>query len=436
MRFRKILCCMLIGLTLSNHVLAKDLEQVAPDKVGLSSERLSRLDSVINSYIKDKQIAGAVVMVARQDKVAYFKSFGQKDIEANEPMKNDTIFRLASMTKPITTTAVMMLYEEGKFGLDDPISKYIPEFKEPKVLVNSEDGSYKLIAAKREISIRDLLSHTSGISYRFWGRKNLETYYKNANISDGLSPTEGTIGDEVKRLAKLPLLNQPGEAFEYGLNTDVLGYFVEVISGMPLDHFFKTRIFNPLDMKDTAFYLPKEKISRLAALYVKDDKLGIKRADENTTHWGELSFAPNVPYAATQSYFSGGAGLTSTTSDYMRFLQMLLNGGQLDGKRILSRKSIELMTSNQIGNAKTADSLPAGLGKFGTKFGLGFGIQTGVNQLGLGSEGEYTWAGIFFTRFYIDPKEKMITLMMTQRMLGNAEIEEKIHTLGNAAIID
>ena len=416
----------------SSAIFSADLDKAAPDSVGLSAARLARVDAALKPYIDNKQLAGAVVAIARKNKTVYMKSFGAADIDSNKAMTNNAIFRIASMTKPVTSVAVMMLYEEGKFLLDDPIAKFIPEFKEPKVL--SADGT--TVPAKREITIRDLLRHTSGISYRFWGKPVAEVYEK-AGIFDGLAPTEGTIADMTKRIAAQPLHSQPGEAFEYGLNTDVLGYLVELISGMPLDRFFKERIFNPLKMPDTQFYVSDAQRNRVVSLYTPGEKGGLAKSPDAPTRWGQLIFSPAVPYGTQRTYFSGGGGLTSTAGDYLRFTQMFLNGGQLDGKRLLSRKSVELMAMNHIGDISVWTYVPPGAaGNLGDKFGLGFGVRSDVGMNELGSTGEYMWAGIFNTRFWIDPKEKLAIVMMGQIIPRNPDIEAKVHAAVYQAIQD
>ena len=413
-------------------IFSADLDKAAPDSVGLSAARLARVDAALKPYIDNKQLAGAVVAIARKNKTVYMKSFGAADIDSNKAMTDDAIFRIASMTKPVTSVAVMMLYEEGKFLLDDPIAKFIPEFKEPKVLM--ADGT--TVPAKREITIRDLLRHTSGISYRFWGKPVAEVYEK-AGIFDGLAPTDGTIADMTKRIAAQPLHSQPGEAFEYGLNTDVLGYLVEIVSGMPLDKFFKERIFNPLKMPDTQFYVSDAQRNRVVSLYTPGEKGGLAKSPDAPTRWGQLIFSPAVPYGTQRTYFSGGGGLTSTARDYLRFTQMFLNGGQLDGKRLLSRKSVELMAMNHIGDISVWTYVPPGAaGNLGDKFGLGFGVRSDVGMNELGSTGEYMWAGIFNTRFWIDPKEKLSIVMMGQIIPRNPDIEAKVHAAVYQAIQD
>jgi CubicO group peptidase (beta-lactamase class C family) len=421
--------------------LAAELPRGTPEQAGLSSQRLERVGEVLGAYIDTRQLAGGVVGVARQGKVVYLKSFGQMDVDSRTPMREDAIFRIASMTKPITSVAVMMLYEEGKLLLSDPLSKYIPEFKEPKVIVLNDPkdpkSGYTTVPARREITILDLLTHTSGISYRFWGKVPVAKLYEEAGVSDGLSPTAGTIGEAVKRIAGVPLNNQPGEHWEYGLNTDVLGYLIEVVSGMSFDAFLKQRIFQPLDMRDTQFYVSEAQRPRVVSLYVPGQQGGIVKAADAETRWGDLVFAAALPYSQSRTYFSGGGGLSSTARDYLRFSQMLLNGGELDGQRILSPKSVALMASNHIGRISIWDYYsPGAIGNLGDKFGLGFGVKSEAGQNELGSVGEYMWAGIFNTRFWIDPKEKMSIVFLGQVIPRVPEIEGKVHAAVYQAIME
>ena len=407
-----------------------DLPATKPEKVGLSSKRLERIDKVMQQYVDEGRIAGAVTLVARRGKVAHLGTYGMADIEAGKPMQANTIFRIASMTKPITSAAVMLLYEEGHFLLSDPISQYIPEFKDPQVLVPSSAGDgYTTVPAKAEITIRQLLSHTSGISYLFMGREHIAELYRKAGISDGLIQTEGTIGDNVKRLAGLPLFSQPGEAWEYGLSVDVLGYFVEVISGMSLAEFFRERIFKPLRMEDTYFYLPEDKISRLASLYRPVPEGGLDEFPETPVEFGYLVMSSTYHYSGPRTYYSGGGGLVSTASDYARFLQMMLNGGELDGVRLLSRKTVESITTSHIGSFSIWG---------GNKFGLGFGIYPGPGESGtLNSAGSYNWGGIFNTGFGVDPREEFISIIMTQLYPNDqSDITAKFPVLAYQAIVD
>src|SRR4030095_14517385 len=325
------------------------LRSVNPETEGIFSERLKQIDANIDQWIKEEQLNGATAIILRNGKIVYYKSFGFANKQQNIPMKNDNIFRIASMTKPIISVAAMMLYEEGKFLLTDPISKFIPEFKNPAVLdkYNAADTTYTTLPAKREITMRDVLSHTSGIGYAQIGSATANAIYYKHKINGGIGTPYSTLKDVITRLAKLPLFAQPGEEFYYGLNTDVLGYLIEVISGMPLDKYLQQKISAPLGMKDTYFFLPKEKQGRLVALYTQGNNK-ITLQDSLISLNG--TFSRDFPKTPNGTYFSGGAGLASTAYDYALFGQMLLNGGELNGKRILSPGTIQLMTSNQIGD--------------------------------------------------------------------------------------
>ena len=402
-----------IGLLLlfAGSVAAQSLPQALPEDVGLSADRLTRIGAQIEYAIDEEQIAGAVAMVARDGQVAYFEHFGMADIDDGEAMQTDTLFRLASMTKPITSLAVMMLYEEGHFLLNDPVSRYLPELTEPDVIVLDANGEYGTEPAQAEISIHDLLTHTSGIGYRFLAsgepRATISNLYVEAGISDGLIQTDGRIEQLPRLLGELPLLFEPGTAFSYGLNTDVLGRLIEVVSGLSLAEFFEQRIFLPLGMNDTRFFLDADQAERLASVYnnAADGSLVELGAEPQVA--GPLTYSANFHYEGPQSYYSGGAGLVSTASDYARFLQMLLNGGELDGVRLVGPRTVEFMTRNQIGEMNVSP---------GVKFGLGFGIVvdpglTGETQ----SEGNYYWGGFFNTNFFVDPGERMFAILLTQR---------------------
>jgi CubicO group peptidase (beta-lactamase class C family) len=390
----------LILFPISNPGSCQGLISGTPEKLGLSPARLSRIDSLMADYVKNGKMPGMVAMIIRHGKVGYFKSFGMKNMESKTKMTNDAVFRIASMSKAITSVALMTLYEKGYFLLTDPVSKFIPEFKNPKVATKSlNSDSIILVPAKSEITIRELLNHTSGITY---GSALQGIFYKKAGMTVGLTPTEGTIGEIIKKLGQLPLISQPGEEFHYGMSVDVLGYLIEVISKMPLDEFLMKNIFEPLKMQDTYFSLPKDKYSRLVTLY----KMG---------NDGKLVKASGYfEYPKQQTYFSGGAGLVSTAQDYARFAQMLLNKGELDGNRILSRKTIELMTSNSIGDLYIFNPFKHN-GIMGDKFGYGFGIRTerGVYDE-LESLGTFGWDGAFYTRFWVDPKEDLVGLFLSQ----------------------
>lgn len=396
MMTRKIILTMLAIFVYCSAAMGQTPLIVKPETVGLSTERLARLDKVLTQYTNDKKIPGCVALVARHGKIAYLKAYGMNDIAAGVPMKNDSMFRIASMSKGLTSTAVMMLYEEGYFLLNDPVSKFIPEFKDLKVVVPDSTGKgYKLIPAKGPITIRQLLNHTAGITY---GGGLQDEFYKNAGMTVGLTPTQGTIGEMIRKLAGLPLISQPGEEFRYGMSIDVLGYLVEVVSGMPFDKFMEKRIFGPLGMKDTCFVLPKDKLPRLANLYRLNSS-------------GVLEKDPIDPsYLCSQTYFSGGAGVISTATDYYKFAQMILNGGKYNGVRLLSRKTVELMSTNSIGDLYSAFRDGSG-----DKFGYGFGIRTERGKFDeLESIGIFGWDGAFHTRYWIDPKEDLIAVFMIQ----------------------
>ncbi len=389
-----------------------------PESLGLSSKRLKNIDQIINRHIEEKKIAGAVVLVARKGKIAYFKASGKADVD--KPMEKDTIFRIVSMTKPLTSVCIMKLYEDGKLLLSDPVSKYIPEFKNQKVMVKVESESgfkYKLVPVKREVTVRDLLSHTAGLLYLFTAnyyfddeRQELVKLYKEADITDGYCRPDEEIGDMVKRLARLPLYYQPGESWDYSLGSDTLGYLVEVVSGMKLDEYMQKNIFDPLKMKDSHFYIPDNKRDRLSKVWLSDWKGSLKLAGDKPLINNNLALCP-TDAESKGKYLAGGASVLSTAYDYYRFSQMLLNGGELDGVRVLSRKTIELMTAtNHIG-----DSEAVFLHSEGWKFGLGFAIQQDrSHDVDSGSAGTFEWAGIYSTRFSIDPTEEKITIFMSQ----------------------
>lgn len=424
-RNRRIIPVLLGLFVLSLIAFAQDLPSAKPESVGLSSDRLERIATVVQGDIEQKRIAGAVTLVIRHGKVAWFKAQGMTDRESAKPMPTDALFRICSMTKPITSVAAMMLYEEGKFLLDDPVSKYLPEFKNPKVLLKPAKGQPYTIPATKEITIRDLLRHTSGITYQW--NDDLGPMYEKANVASGLLPYDGTIGDSVKRLAELPLLFSPGDRFEYSLGIDVLGRLVEVVSGKPLDEFFRARIFEPLGMKDTYFFPPDDKLSRLATAYTYYPDKGLNRFPDAPIREGSFVYSADYPSRGPKKLFSGGAGLVSTAMDYARFCQMMLDEGRVGSKRILSRKSVELMSHDQLGK------ISPDMG-----FGLGFGVDGIKGPLPeLGSVGSYNWGGFFYTTFSIDPKEEMIVIFMAQlHPTGDLTLDRQVHELAYQAIND
>jgi CubicO group peptidase (beta-lactamase class C family) len=411
----------LLAIIGSDHGLTQE-PAAKPEAVGLSSTRLEKIATMVQRSVDHGEMAGAVTLVARHGQVVWLRAHGQQDREHAKPMRTDTMFRICSMTKPIVSLGVMLLYEEGRFQLDDPISKYIPEFADPKVLVTPKEGKPYTIPATHPITIRNLLTHTSGLTYN-WDPV-LGSYYKEANIASGLLPSDETIGENVKRLAHLPLLFNPGERWNYGLNIDVLGYLIEIISGQSLDQFLKQRIFEPLGMSDTFFYIPPDKLDRLATAYTWYEGKGLSRFPDTPITEGPFSYSADYPVRGAKKLFSGGAGLCSTASDYARFCQLMLNHGKLGKTQLISRKSVELMTHDQLGPQFPEQA-----------FGLGFGIdgvKTPLHELG--SAGQYQWGGFFYTGFTIDPQEDMITVFMAQLHPGSPNTQGKFHTLAYAAL--
>lgn len=402
---------------------SKVLSEGTPESGGFSSGRLSRLDSNLNDWVKKKWLNGAVVFIARNSKIVFHKSAGYNDIETKEPLDKNGIFRIASQTKAITSVAVMMLWEEGKFSLEDPVSKFIPSFANEKVLdkFNAKDTTYTTVPAKRQVTIRDLLTHTSGIGYATIGTPEANAIYAKNNITAGLDVKDDKLADAMARLGALPLMFQPGEKWMYGLNIDLLGDLVEIWSGMTLEDFFAKRIFEPLSMKDTYFNVPQEKASRLVNFFI-EDSTGIRKEPEA---FGKLDMTYPLK---KKEYFSGGGGLSSTIYDYGVFLQMLLNGGEYNGVRILARNTVRMMTMNQIGELSLEED----------KFGLGFAIITDKgSRLSPSQAGTFSWGGAFSTSYWVDPKENMVVLIYRQMWGPNiAETDKAFRTLVYQAIND
>jgi len=383
---------------------AGDLPSASPESLGFSSERLARIGPAIKAEIERGQYPGAVILLARKGHIVYFESAGQLDPATGKAMPKDAIFRLYSMTKPYTSVAAMILVEEGRLRLSDPVSKYIPSFAKLEVSVPTTDPAtgnvrYTNVATDREITIQDLLRHTSGLVYAgFTAHPKVKELY----MKEGVDWKDVTPAEQIERLGKVPLAHQPGTAFEYGLSVDVLGRVIEVISGMPLGQFIQERIFVPLKMADSSFLVPKEKLGRLAQPFAKDPATG--------------SPINLLDVTVPQKNDAGGAGSAGTAGDYVRFLQMMLNGGQLDGVRLLSPTTVKYMTSDHLGDIKSSGfvALPPAIG-----FGLGFAVrrETGLFEV-TGTAGEYFWAGAAGTGFYVDPKEQLICVLMTQAMPG------------------
>ncbi len=417
---RRSALSLLLILTLTVSALAQGLPNATAESLGMSAERLQRLSTAMKQAVDDGQVSGLVTLVMRRGKVAHFQSFGELDRENHVPMPKDAIFRIASMSKAITSVAAVMLMEEGKIVIDDPVSKFIPAYKKTTVMVPATTVTANMtsVPARREITIRDLLTHTAGLSY---GSGTLEAQYKASDIymwyfADKNEP----IGVTMERLASLPQASQPGERWVYGFGTDLLGAVVEKASGLTLDEFFRTRIFEPLKMADSSFYLPETKVGRFATVY-GSSPTGLTRAPDPGQGQGDYVKGP-------RKSFSGGAGVLSTASDYGRFLQMLLNGGELDGVRLLGPKSVQMMTSNQVGNLYQD-------GRLG--FGLGFEIVEHVGRSGRpGSVGEFSWGGAYYTKFWVDPVEKIVAVFMTNLLPSpGPRLQEEFRMLVNQAIV-
>ena len=385
---------LLLALVASS--LPGEIPHAAPGEVGLSKQRLERITRAMEEDVERGYLSGAIGVVARKGKIAYWKNVGMADREAGKPMQSDAIFRIYSMTKPIVGIALMTLYEEGKFSLRDPVKKHIPELGGLKVLKDD-----KLVESDREMTVQDLMRHTSGMTYGLFGESRVDEMYMDADVLGGNNSVEHF----VQKLSRLPLKHQPGSAWEYSVSVDVQGRLIEVLSGMDLDKFMSERVFKPLDMRDTSFRVTAESKDRFVQLYQKTkDKKRIEPAPASRSE----------RYFDTDSrWFSGGGGLVSTTRDYLRFCQMLLNGGVLDGKRILSRKTVDLMAIDHIAEIPRASSIS----RPGYGFGLNFAVHTDSSKSGMnGSVGEYNWGGLAGTIFWIDPAEEMIGLYMIQAL--------------------
>jgi CubicO group peptidase (beta-lactamase class C family) len=421
---RSLTCATLLAWILTASLaFAQGLPTASPEAVGLSSARLARVSELVTGEIAKGRYPGAVALVARRGKVAYFEAFGQRDPQSGAPMTKDAIFRLYSMTKPFASVAAMMLVEDGKILLSDPVSKYLPKLKNLQVSVPRVDPqtgrvSYALVPTEREMTVQDLMRHTSGLVY---GVFTSHAAVKEAYAKEGVDWENVTPAEQIERLARVPLAHQPGSAWEYSLSTDVLGRVVESVSGATLGQFLQERLFAPLKMTDTAFLVPNGKAARLAQPFAKDPVSGdaVKLLD----------------VTVAQKNDAGGAGSAGTVADYARFSQMLLNGGQLDRVRILGRATVAQMSSDHLGDIRVASPiLPRGYG-----FGLGFAVrkETGLNWV-TGSAGEYRWGGAAGTAFWVDPKEQMVVVWMTQGQPGPRRGEDRdlFRQLVQAALVD
>ena len=401
----------------------------SPESVGLSTDRLNRIASHFNTYVDDGRLPGYTVMIARGGEPAYFYKYGLCDIEAGKPIEEDTIFRIYSMTKPITSVGLMMLYEQGRFQLDDPVSHYLPKFSDLTVFKDGDENDFTTTPAECEITIRHLLTHTSGLSYGFMNNSPVDAIYRKHDVNGATA--NRTTETFVDKIAELPLLFSPGEKWSYSVATDVLGRLIEVLSGQSLDVYFHDQILAPLGMLETAFSVPSGSESRFAANY------------QRSKNGFELFDAPETsPYLAPPAMLSGGGGLVSTTGDYFRFCQMLLNRGELDGVRLLGRKTVDYMTANHLPNGGDLTSMGQAVfseTRFdGVGFGLGFSIMLDpVKAQVLGSSGEYAWGGAASTGFWVDPAEDMIGIFMTQLMPSAAyAIRRELRVLSYQSIVD
>ena len=424
----------LLWVLASLGLAAQELPTAPPDQIGLSADRLDRIVSLVEDAVERNEIAGAVTFVARLGRVGHLEAVGWRDIEREAPMEIDTLFRIASMTKSITSVAVMQLYESGALLLSDPVSRYLPAFADMQVLTPPGDGGgvqYTLEPARQPITIRHLLTHTSGISYRFLAPAQLASYYLEADVSDGFRQTEGTIGDMVARLATLPLAHQPGARFTYGLSVDVLGRVVEVITGETLADYLAAEVFEPLGMFDTGFYVDVRQMPRFASVYQpRGDSLEKLPETPVVSDDRRLIYSSSYPYDEPQTYYSGGAGLHSTVFDYARFLQALLNGGELEGARILGRRTVQLMTRDHLIGLGVTDA--------GRRFGLGFAIAGDPGLTGgPRSEGAFGWGGFFNTAYWVDPEEQLVAIIMTQLYPNDqSQLTDKFEVAVYSAILD
>ena len=411
----------LLSLSLiSGPALGQGLPHGSPAEFGFSPQRLQRIDRIVQEYVDAGRIPGAIALVARSGTIIYQESFGWNQVETRKPMRADVIFRLASMSKPITSVGVMVLLEQGLLLLSDPISRYIPEFKQSRVAVGKPGGGFDVVPARRQITIRDLLSHSGGVSYGDGIAKEL---FDEADVTGwSLGDRDETVGQFVKRLAALPFDAHPGEAWVYGYGTDILGYVIEIVSGMSLADFLEEHVFEPLRMDDSHFFVPPSKLERFTPVYRSTGSGGISLHEE--AQESEYVVAPRRCY-------SGGAGIQSSIGDYSRFLQMLLNEGEVDGVRILSPASVRVMTANHVGRLyPTEMSSSISSGERG--FGLGFWVTEDLGRSGqLGTVGSYGWEGAYYTTFWVDPTEDLFAVFMTH-LLPNSKID--LHGKFNALV--
>jgi len=415
---RAFLVCALVILLGAPFSWGQELPTARPEEVGMSSEKLERIGPAVQALVTNNLVAGAITMVARHGKVVYFETFGRSDIASGQPMARDEIMRFYSMTKPITSVAVMMLVEQGKIRLDDPVAKRLPEFNNVRVFLSTTNHGFITEPVLRVPTVRDLLRHTAGLTYGFLGHTPVDAAYGQAGVLDPNS----TLTELTRKVARLPLLYQPGSKWNYSIGADVLARLVEVTSGESFDEFLDERIFRPLDMRDTGFYVPADKLARFAALYGSaDGRLKVIEAPATS------------PFLKRPKLFSGGGGLVSTARDYMRFCQMLAAGGELNGRRLLRPETLQAMTTNQL----PPEAFPISLAGFpipGLGFGLGFSVHVEPAPFSAARVGEYGWSGLASTSFWISPKDDLVVIVLQQFMPFSMLLDQTVKPLVYNAI--
>ena len=428
-RYGAVLVWLVLAL-LTTPVWAQTLPTAEPEAVGMSSERLERLTATLEEYVEADRVAGGVAIIARRGKIAYLEPFGMRDREAGAPMAEDSIFRIASQTKSLTSVCIMILQERGQLLITDPVAKYLPEFNDQTVAVDNGRGGYDVVSARQPITIRHLLTHTSGISY---GNGVAVDEWREADVLGWyFAKRDEPIRETVRRMGPLPASAHPGESWVYGFNVDILGALIEVVSGRPFDVFLQEELLGPLGMTDTHFYLPEEKRDRLVTVYSSVRGGGIELAPspgymDDRGIYGTIGQGQYID--GPRKNFSGGAGLLSTARDYAAFLQMMLNGGELNGVRILSPTTVKLMTVSHLGEIPFQS---------GQGFGLGFSVVTDLGARGVpGSVGEFGWAGAYHSTYWADPEEELAAVYLTQLIPAiDIDDQNKFRALLYQAIVD
>jgi len=424
-RFRTLLpllAALLFCVPAAPRALAQTFAPANPEETGVSSERLARIDAVLEAYVENEKLPGAALVIGRRGHVVYARAFGFRDREAEEPLEITDLFRIASQTKAVVSVGVMILQEQGRLLIDQDLGDFIPEFDSTTVAVKKEEGGYETVPANRKITVRDLLTHTAGIGYG-WG-PGADRWEEAGIVGWYFADRDEPIAETVGRMGNLPMDAQPGETFVYGYATDILGVVIERASGMPLDEFLRVEILDPLGMTDTHFYVPPEKADRLAVVYSVTEENGMARAPDPGHMVGQGMYLEGP-----RKSFSGGAGLVSTAGDYARFLEALRRGGVLDGARILSPKTVELMTVDHVHDAWQGD---------GGGFGLGFGITEEIGWSGLpGSPGTYAWGGAYHSTYWVDPAEELVVSYMTQVIPAQGlDDHQRLRALVYQALVD